>query len=39
MAVDSKGNVLIANTVGPGLTLKTKLDLLELKMTVDGHGD
>jgi len=33
MAIDSKGNAWVANTVGSGLTLATKLHLLELKMT------
>ena len=33
MAVDSRGNVWITNTVGVGLTLETKLHLLELKLT------
>ena len=28
MAVDSKGNVWVANTVGPGLTWETDLRLL-----------
>jgi len=32
MAVDSKGNVWIANTLGAGLTLETKLKLLDLKL-------
>ena len=32
MAVDSKGNVWIANTLGAGLTLDTKLKLLDLKL-------
>ena len=33
MAIDSKGNAWIANTAGAGLTLETKLRLLELKLT------
>ena len=33
MAVDSKGNVWIANTLGPGLTVETKLRLLLAKLT------
>ena len=33
MAIDSKGNAWITNTIGSGLTLETKLRLLELKLT------
>ena len=33
MAIDSKGNAWITNTIGTGLTLETKLRLLELKLT------
>jgi hypothetical protein len=33
MAIDSKGNAWITNTLGSGMTLETKLRLLELKMT------
>jgi sugar lactone lactonase YvrE len=33
MAIDSQGNVWITNTAGTGLTLETKLHLLELKLT------
>jgi hypothetical protein len=32
MAIDSKGNAWIANTLGTGLTLETKLRLLSLKL-------
>jgi hypothetical protein len=32
MAVDSKGNVWITNTAGPGFPLRIKLHLLELKL-------
>ena len=32
MAVDSKGNVWITNTLGAGMTLETKLKLLDLKL-------
>ncbi|HVN90395.1 MAG TPA: hypothetical protein VMT61_11330 [Candidatus Binataceae bacterium] len=32
MAVDSKGNVWITNTLGAGMTLATKLKLLDLKL-------
>jgi streptogramin lyase len=32
MAVDSKGNIWVANTLGAGLTLETKLKLLDLKL-------
>ena len=32
MAVDSKGNVWITNTLGAGMSLKTKLHLLDLKL-------
>ncbi len=32
MAIDSKGNVWITNTLGAGLTLETKLKLLDLKL-------
>jgi hypothetical protein len=35
MAIDSKGNAWVANTLGSGLSLETKLKLLELKLT--GH--
>jgi hypothetical protein len=34
MAIDSKGNAWITNTLGSGLTLETKLKLLDLKL----HG-
>ena len=33
MAIDSKGNAWITNTAGSGLTLETKLRLLDLKLT------
>ncbi len=33
MAIDSRGNAWITNTLGSGLTLETKLHLLELKLT------
>jgi hypothetical protein len=33
MAIDSQGNAWITNTLGSGLTLETKLHLLEQKMT------
>jgi hypothetical protein len=33
MAIDSQGNAWITNTFGPGMTLETKLRLLELKLT------
>ena len=33
MAIDSKGNAWITNTLGQGLNLETKLKLLELKVT------
>jgi hypothetical protein len=33
MAIDSQGNAWITNTVGSGLTLPTKLRLLEMKLT------
>jgi hypothetical protein len=33
MAIDSLGNVWITNTLGSGMTLETKLRLLELKLT------
>lgn len=33
MAIDSKGNAWVANTAGSGLSLETKLKLLELKLT------
>jgi streptogramin lyase len=33
MAIDSQGNVWITNTAGTGLTLETKLRLLEMKLT------
>jgi hypothetical protein len=33
MAVDSQGNVWVTNTLGSGMTLETKLRLLELKLT------
>lgn len=32
MAIDSKGNAWITNTAGSGLTLETKLHILELKL-------
>jgi hypothetical protein len=32
-AIDSKGNAWVTNTLGSGLTLETKLKLLELKLT------
>ena len=35
MAIDSKGNAWIANTVGEGLDLAVKLKIIELKVT--GH--
>ena len=40
MAIDSKGNAWITNTLGSGLTLETKVRLLELKLAGDSpHGD
>jgi len=33
MAIDSKGNAWVTNTLGAGLTIETKLKLLELKLT------
>ena len=33
MAIDSKGNAWITNTLGGGMSLETKLRLLELKLT------
>jgi hypothetical protein len=33
VAIDSQGNAWIANTLGTGLTLATKLQLLEMKLT------
>ncbi len=33
MAIDSKGNAWITNTAGAGLSLETKLKMLELKLT------
>src|SRR5262245_36767672 len=33
IAIDSQGNAWIANTLGTGLSLETKLKLLELKLT------
>jgi hypothetical protein len=33
MAIDSKGNAWITNTVGEGLDLAVKLKILELKVT------
>src|SRR5262249_30399029 len=38
MAVDSQGNVWVTNTLGSGMTLETKLRLLELKATGRTHG-
>ena len=38
MAIDSKGNVWITNTLGTGMTLETKLRLLDLKMTGRTHA-
>jgi len=33
MAIDSKGNAWITNTLGSGLTVEAELRLLELKLT------
>jgi hypothetical protein len=39
MAIDSKGNAWIANTVGDGLSLRTKLKVVYLKLTGNLNDD